>query len=105
VKLYHVIKKKEILKTLTFLDEFSRKFPLLTLSNVNLGVLAKQGEIREKDIKTMVVFMDYLQAKKAYLSINDIHELKVKKKQQQWKITVVPENKQKEFTIVHVYKI
>jgi len=105
VKLYHVIKKKEILKTLTFLDEFGRKFPLLTLGNVNLGVLAKQGEIKEKDIKVMVVFMDYLKINKAYISVSDIQELKVKKKQQQWRITVVPEGKQKSFMLSHVYTI
>jgi hypothetical protein len=105
VKLYHVIKKKEILKTLTFLDDFSRKFPLLTFSNVHLGSLAQQGNVHEKDIKMMIVFMDYLKIKKAYVSINDIHALKVKKRENLWKITVVSLETKGEFTIEHVYKI
>lgn len=104
MKEYHIIKQKEILKTLEVLNDFSEKFPMLKFNEINFASLGKMMNLKEKDFKVMVVFLDMLKTKKAFVKLEDVHEIKVKKSSEKWKFVIVSKEKKETPGLDHIFK-
>lgn len=112
---YHQMKQKLILKTLGTLHEFSEKFPMLTVSDINLYELAKHYDLHGKDFESMIVFMDCMKNIKlkdketkekmgSFVDLMKVKSIQIKKKQDNWTFKI-KDNDDKTFRIEHKYAL
>lgn len=104
MKEYHTIKQKDMLKTFEILQEFSDKFPLLKYNEVNFGEVGKMVGLKEKDFKTMIVFIDMLRKNKSFVTMEDVAYVKVKRNADKWRFVVVSTQKKETPYLEHTFR-
>jgi len=104
LKEFNTIKKNEMLKTIDILNDLSEKFPMLKYNDINFASLGKFAGLKEKDFKTMIVFMDMVRSKGAFVSMDDLSELRVKKKDLKWKFIMVSKEKKEMIPLEHTFE-
>lgn len=99
---FHKATKQTVKDSFFVLNDFTGKFPKLTIEHVDLAELAKHyrtlgRKVEEKDLVVAYVFMDCMRVlnehseEKIILDLNDVKHFLVKKKDDEWKINIYNE--------------
>lgn len=103
MKEYHSIKQKEILTVVAFLNELKEKFPMLKYKDINLYELAKSLKVDVKDIKCMIAFEDYINTNRSFVTVLEVEEIKIKRKDNRWKFKIISTQKKETEYMEHDY--
>lgn len=108
--MYHMMKKKEVEETLKFFNDFSEKFPMLKIGDINIYELSKHYKINFKSLFSVIAFLDCMRVTNMssedknsyYIDIEDIKSIKVNKNNSNWTF-IISRNHGGILTMTHVF--
>lgn len=96
------IEKEELKKTLMEIEEFSSKFPMMKVKNIDYAQLAKYLKADYKVVLSAVALLECMKKmnseakeRQYYIDLEDMSKMKVKKDKEKWIFTIYKNSKEK----------